>query len=165
MRPIGAQAAPIAVPIMMTAMPASTNGSAAVMFRNMLVETDCLERPAALQQRLDNVVRRRLLSGVRVRARKDDEAVFVREAKFVVRHPAEQAVHHGRRADAEAERERSDCDHRRAACPEAEGETDVGQMGHDLLPRRDVGRRVGKELWQVYSRPEEQIAMPSGRAS
>ena len=87
MRPIGAQAAPIAVPIMMTAMPASTNGSAAVMFQNMLVETDCLERLAALQQRLDDVVRRRLLSGVRVRARQHHEAVFVREAEVVVRHP------------------------------------------------------------------------------
>ena len=107
-----------------------------------LVETDRLERLAALQERLDDVVGRGLLAGVGTRARDHDEAVLARKAEVVVRHLAEQAVHDGRRPDAETQRQGSDCDDRRAARPKAEGETNVGQIGHDLLPGRDIGRRA-----------------------
>src|SRR5919198_1421820 len=60
----------------------------------------------------------------------DHQTVGVREAKLVMSHAMDNAVHRRRRPDAEAERKPRDGDHARMAAPHAQGVAGVGESNH-----------------------------------
>ena len=98
-----------------------------------LEESKRLERLSVFEHRVDDLPARRLLVNafLGVGCPQDGEAIGLGETQLVIRHTIHHAVHRGRGADAESQRQSSDDDHSRMTPPEPKGVAHVGQSNHE----------------------------------